>query len=133
MPSVNPILFFDGHCGVCARSVHWLLKRDRRGQLQFASLQGTTYASLKIAGKPQDVSTAVLLENAVLYTQSTAVLRALVSIGGFWSFIGRVLLIVPRALRDSIYRAIAARRNKLMPATDSCPIPSESQRRRMLP
>lgn len=133
MQSTNPILFYDGHCGVCTRSVQWLFKRDRRGELQFASLQGITYASLEIADKPKDVSTAVLLQDGVLLTQSTAVLRALVSIGGLWSFIGSVLLIVPRAVRDPIYRAVALRRTKLLPASDSCPMPTESQRRRMLP
>jgi predicted DCC family thiol-disulfide oxidoreductase YuxK len=133
MSNVNPILFFDGHCGVCTRSVQWLLKRDRSGELRFASLQGSTYASLDVAGKPQDLSTAVLFESGVLHTQSTAVLRALVSIGGVWSFVGRMLLIVPRLIRDPIYRAVAIRRNTLLSTSSSCPIPTESQRRRMLP
>jgi hypothetical protein len=42
-----PILFFDGECGVCTRTVRFLLHRDRRRRsLRFASLQGNTAREL---------------------------------------------------------------------------------------
>src|ERR687895_261942 len=35
----NPIILYDGVCGLCNRLVQFLLKRDKRGRLRFASLQ----------------------------------------------------------------------------------------------
>lgn len=32
-------LLYDGTCGLCDRSVQWLLRRDRRGALRFARLE----------------------------------------------------------------------------------------------
>ena len=35
----NPIILYDGVCGLCNRLVQFLLKHDKHGRLRFASLQ----------------------------------------------------------------------------------------------
>lgn len=35
----HPILFYDGVCGLCNRLVQFILRRDKAGEFQFASLQ----------------------------------------------------------------------------------------------
>jgi len=39
------LVVFDGHCGLCNRSVRWLIQRDRRDRLRF-----TASDSAKVAG-----------------------------------------------------------------------------------
>jgi predicted DCC family thiol-disulfide oxidoreductase YuxK len=38
-PESKAIVLYDGVCGLCNRAVQFLLKRDSRDRLQFASLQ----------------------------------------------------------------------------------------------
>jgi predicted DCC family thiol-disulfide oxidoreductase YuxK len=42
----QPVVLYDGTCGLCHRSVRWLMKRDRR-RLWYAPLQGETAAALR--------------------------------------------------------------------------------------
>ena len=38
----RPILFVDGHCVLCQRTARWVMRRDRRGRVSLAALQGKT-------------------------------------------------------------------------------------------
>ena len=40
------IVFYDGECGLCQRSVQWLLNRDKKKILFYAPLQGETAKEL---------------------------------------------------------------------------------------
>ena len=50
-PPVDPlperIVFFDGVCGLCSRTVDNLLARDTEARLRFAPLQGETAGALR--------------------------------------------------------------------------------------
>ncbi|MEW6267817.1 MAG: DUF393 domain-containing protein, partial [Thermodesulfobacteriota bacterium] len=77
-----PIVFFDGACPLCNRSVAFLAARDRHGRLRFAHLQGR-FAQEALDATQRDVGldgTVVLLEPAEggrVSVRSAAVLRAL--------------------------------------------------------
>ena len=46
-PSLPPrLVLYDGMCGLCDKSVQWLLDHDPDGKLRFAPLQGPTAASI---------------------------------------------------------------------------------------
>ena len=45
-PESKAIVLYDGVCGLCNRAVQFLLKRDRRDRLQFASLQSDLAAKV---------------------------------------------------------------------------------------
>ena len=45
-PSPQPLILYDGVCGLCHASVRWLMKRDR-GRLRYAPLQGETASALR--------------------------------------------------------------------------------------
>ena len=128
----QPIMFYDGECGLCSRTVQWCLRHDRRGIVQFAPIQGSTYAALDAPNKPVDVSTMVLAEGDQLSIKSTGVLRVMNHMGGTWSILGRIGLICPRPLRDLVYDFVAKRRIKYFGTADSCTLPSAEQRLRFL-
>src|SRR5262245_39830747 len=107
------VVFYDGVCGLCNRLVIFLLRRDRRGALRFATLQGNlARQSLPKHGlDPGDLDSVVVVVNWGLtsesaFTRSRAVLEALAEIGGGWRVLSGAARMVPRAVSDGIYRLI---------------------------
>jgi predicted DCC family thiol-disulfide oxidoreductase YuxK len=132
------LLLYDGVCGLCDRTVQFLLARDARGHLAFAPLQGPTAAAARVRlGFPSELSTVVLVTNPGTpneraYLRSDAVLRALEGLGGTWR-LAAVLRVVPRALRDPLYELVARHRYRWFGRLGSCRLPSPEQAERFLP
>lgn len=132
MTESGPILFYDGDCGMCAKSVAWCIRRDPRGVLRYAPLQGATYAGLG-AARPGDLSTIVLWDRDGLHLRSEAVLRIMRIVGGVWGWAAVIGRLIPRGLRDRLYRFVAERRMGWMGPADACEIPADDARARFLP
>ena len=132
MPIEQPILFYDGDCGLCAKSVQWCLDHDRRGRMRFAPLQGTTYAALGSAYKPEKLETVVLLDGGTLYLRGDAVLGLLRHVGGIWSVVAALGRIVPRFARDGLYQFIARHRLAWFGTSESCRLPASGENARFL-
>jgi len=136
---MNPIVFYDGVCGLCNRLVQFLLKHDREGRLRFASLQSDFAA--KVLGRhgfdPKDLDTIHVVENydqpdERVLQRSDAILRAGRELGGFWSASSSISKIVPRPLRDVVYKLVATNRYRMFGKFDTCMLPDPSQRSRFL-
>ena len=132
-PEAARLLFYDGSCGLCARSVAWCLAHDRAGALRYAPLQGETYAALDVVDKPRELDTIVLLDRGVLLVRSDAVLRAMQLCGGPWGALAALGRAVPRPLREAAYRFVAARRLGWFGQADACALATPAQRARFLP
>ena len=128
----TPILFYDGECGLCARSVQWCLDHDRRGKLHFAPLQGETYAALNFAEKPTDLGTIVLFDGLRLSVRSDAAIGVLRQVGGVWPMLAFIVRLVPRFLRDAGYRFIARRRHAWFGSAERCRLPLAGESARFL-
>ncbi|MFU8849158.1 MAG: thiol-disulfide oxidoreductase DCC family protein [Opitutales bacterium] len=128
-----PVLFFDGDCGLCSRSVHFLMRRDRRRFLYFAPLQGETSAKCLPADLRQALSTAVYRRaNGEILLRSDAVLQALIDISSRWRWLAHVGLKIPRRWRDGIYKWVAARRKSFF-SNGACPLSSAAETKQILP
>lgn len=127
-----PILFYDGECGLCARSVQWCLEHERAGVLRFAPLQGATYAALALEAKPTGLDTLVLLDEGRLWVRGDAVLRLLARCGAGWRLLAICARIVPRCVRDACYRFVAGRRHAWFGAADRCRLPTSRESARFL-
>lgn len=127
------VIFFDGVCNLCNRSVQFVIKRDRAKKFRFASLQGKTAAlvlkELNIA--PADSDSFILLDEKKVYTRSTAALRVLRELGGLWKLL-YVFIIVPPFIRDGIYNFIARNRYKWFGKREECMIPTPELKERFL-
>ena len=139
MAEANPIVLYDGVCGLCNRSVQFLLKHDKGGRFRFASLQ-SNFAE-KVLGRhgldPKDLDTVHVVENydqpgERVLQRSDAILRAGRELGGFWSATSSVARIVPRPLRDLVYRFVATNRYRVFGKYDTCMLPDPNQRSRFL-
>lgn len=129
----QPVLFYDGECGLCARVVQFALKRDRHRRLHYAPLQGVTYAAVADPKKPVDLDTVVLLDRDGLHVRSEAVVRMFRLMGGVWGFWGLILGLLPRFVRDAGYRFIARRRLAWFGTASTCQLPSRDTQPSFLP
>ena len=139
MAGANPIIFYDGVCGLCNGLVQFLLKHDTDGRLRFASLQ-SEFAE-KVLGRhgvdAKDLDTVNVVENydqpgERVLQRSEAILRAGRELGGFWGTSSAIARVVPRALRDLVYRFVATNRYRVFGKYDTCMLPDPSQRSRFL-
>lgn len=103
------IIFYDGNCGLCQRSIQFLWRIDRRKAICFAPLNGVTYK--KIYGEELDKLTTVkFYDGSKTYEKSSAILESLWWIGGIYRAI-YVFKIIPKFVRDYIYDQIASKRH----------------------
>ena len=128
----NPILLFDGECNLCNRSIQFVLKRDRQARFRFASLQSEVGQSLlKAHDMPMDLSTVVLIEGEQAWIRSDAALRVLRHCGRLWPLL-YPFVIVPRPLRDLVYRFIAHNRIRWFGKSATCTMPEPDWASRFL-
>jgi predicted DCC family thiol-disulfide oxidoreductase YuxK len=133
-PAAHHVVFFDGVCGLCNRTVHFLVRRDRRDRLRFAPLQGPTAQRVlpPLGGRPEDLQTIyVVTRDGRLLQRSRAVLFAAAALGGGWRLLS-VLRIIPAPLLDLAYRLVARVRYRVFGQLEACPIPSAADRARFL-
>ena len=134
--SANPVLLYDGVCGLCNRLVQFVLKRDRRAHFRFAWLQ-SDYAAriLKPQGlDPQDLNTLYVVEEAGerVTARSDAVIFTLLELGGWWRVAAAALRIVPKPLREWGYAALARHRYRIFGQHASCTLPEKQYQDRFL-
>ena len=139
MPVANPIILYDGVCGLCNSMVQFLLKHDKGGRLRFASLQ-SDFAEKVLRRHDidaKDLDTVHVVENyhqpgERVLQRSDAILRAGRELGGVWGASSSVAKIVPRPLRDLVYRFVASNRYRVFGKYETCMLPDPNQRSRFL-
>lgn len=135
-PASDPcVLLYDGLCGLCRHTVHWMLRHDPQGRLSFATLQQPLAAEIfaRHALDPQQINSAVLVlhfgepgERVVV--RSDAILGCLGVLGGGWALLTVIVRLVPRALRDCVYNWLARNRHWLFAKGESCSLPTADER-----
>jgi predicted DCC family thiol-disulfide oxidoreductase YuxK len=134
--SVNPVLLYDGVCGLCNRLVRFVLKHDRRAHFRFASLQ-SAYAARILqyhSLAPHDLDTVYVVQESGERpaARSDAVIFVLRELGGFWAAIATALRILPKSLRDWGYGVVARRRYRIFGKYEICPLPEKKYQDRFL-
>ena len=119
------VIVFDGVCVLCSRSVQFVLKHDKQRRFRFATMQSKSGALLmRTHGlDPADPASMLLFEGGTAWTDSEAVLRIAAGFGGAWRLTAAAR-IVPKGLRDTMYRFIARRRYRWFGKRDTCLLPS---------
>ena len=138
MDAPTRLVLYDGVCGLCDRTVQWLLRNDPAGELTFAPLQGPTAQAIlaRHPEVPAGVDSVLFVEmnaNAerVLW-RSAAIFAMSKYLQTGWrrlSWLGAI----PAAITDLGYRIIAAIRYRIWGELDQCRVPSAEERTRFLP
>jgi predicted DCC family thiol-disulfide oxidoreductase YuxK len=129
----NPIVLFDGVCNLCSSVVTFTISRDPDGIFRFASLQSESgrFFLNKFGLSTDDFGSFVLIEGDNFFLRSTAVLRLCKTLNGLWPLI-YLLIIIPRPIRDFIYKIVAKNRYKWFGRKEECFIPSADITNRFL-
>jgi len=137
IPGYNdkPVLFFDGVCNLCNGWVQFVIKRDKKKRIVFASLQ-STYGQQAQEELRQQLGTVpdslVLYYNNKFYTKSAAALKTAQLMGSIWQ-LAVAAWIVPGFIRNGIYDWVARNRYKWYGKKDTCMIPTPELSARFLP
>jgi len=130
----HPIVLYDGVCGLCNRLNQFLLKRDRYDRLRFASLQSEFAGNIlrRHSLDPLDLDTVCIVVNhgtsdERVLARSDAIIHVVRLLGGFWQ--AAVLgMVIPKVLRDALYKLVATNRYRVFGKSDSCILPEPRHR-----
>lgn len=125
------IVFFDGVCSFCNQSVDFLIKIDKKNCLKFASLQGETAKSKLNQSTLDKIDSIVYYQNSKIYTKSKAIIKLLMDIGGIWK-VAYLGYIIPNFIRDYLYDLIARNRYKWFGKRETCRLPNEEEKGKIL-
>ena len=128
-----PIIVFDAECVLCSANAAFVLKHDRRGHFRLAAQQSEAGAALyrQFGIDPADPETLIVVSGDEAARYSDAVFAIARGLGWPWRA-ACALRIVPRFVRDPLYRLIARNRYRLFGKHETCWMPSPEQRERLL-
>jgi predicted DCC family thiol-disulfide oxidoreductase YuxK len=129
----HPLIVFDGVCVLCSGFVRMVVRLDRKNRFRFATAQSLFGEALfrQHGLRTDSYETNLVLVDGVAFTQLDSFVAVMSELGWPWRA-AKVLLLLPRALRDWLYTCIARNRYALSGRKDSCDIPSAELRGRMI-
>jgi predicted DCC family thiol-disulfide oxidoreductase YuxK len=114
------------------------MRHDKQHQFVFASLQSDFAAQVlhRLGKKSESLNTAYLVtdfesDHERLYLRSAAALHAITRLGGLFALL-TPLRWIPRVLADPFYRLLARKRYAWFGKRETCRVPSEGERARIL-
>ncbi|MDX2165551.1 MAG: DCC1-like thiol-disulfide oxidoreductase family protein [Deltaproteobacteria bacterium] len=128
------VILYDGVCGLCDRTVRFVLAHDPDGtRFRFAALQ-SEFAAAALARHGRDAAdldTVCLLDGDRLSVKADAILDILTRLGGIWRM-AAVARLLPRPLRNAAYDWLASRRYRWFGRSEQCIIPPLEMRQRFI-
>jgi predicted DCC family thiol-disulfide oxidoreductase YuxK len=115
------VVFYDGECGLCQRSIAFLCRIDRQKKLLFAPLNGITYQAI-FPDNPSRLESVVFYHQGSIFLKSDAIIETMIFLGGLKKLLV-LARVVPVFLRNGIYDFVAGHRRKV-----SCVILHKDQR-----
>jgi predicted DCC family thiol-disulfide oxidoreductase YuxK len=134
LPKDKKIILFDGVCTLCNRSVHYVIKHDKKDVFRFVALQSVLGQKIlkHIGIADKNIDSIVLFQiGIVYYYKSTAIIEITKSLQGFFNF-GLLFRIFPTTIRDIVYDYIAKNRFNWFGKNESCMIPTPELKAKFL-
>ena len=119
-----PVLLYDGQCALCNFTVQFTLRNERHSLTRFVAVQSTEGRKICLAQRidPDDPSTVLFLENGEVHARSDAVVALARHLRAPACWL-KCLKLVPKPVRDMIYRFVARHRYAFFGRYDLCPVP----------
>jgi len=135
----NPIILYDGVCGLCNRFVQFVLNRDHEDRFRFAALQSKFARDIlerhQLNADALDTVYLVLDHRHPgerLLSKGDGVNAVLQELGGFWLIWARLLQLFPQPFRDWSYNLVARNRYRFFGRHEACPLPDPKDRYKFL-
>ena len=132
------LVLYDATCGLCDRTIQWLLKHDKSGVLTFAPLDGTTATQMRkdFYEIPFDIDSIIFVDEKngkrTAYWRSQAIMRICAYLPAPQRWLS-YFRFVPTPLSDAVYRFVAHNRFRIWGRVTQCRIPTPEERLRFLP
>ena len=112
---------FDGLCNLCSGGARWLQHHQGEAPFHLVPMQSDLGRTLlaQHGYEPDDPLTFLVLDGERCLTQSDACIHLVAAAGGGWRLI-HAARVIPRALRDSVYRLIARNRYRWFGRRKTC-------------
>ena len=127
------IVLFDGVCNYCNSMINLAIRNDKKGVLKFAVLQSEAGKQLKSKYSiPAEIDSVIFIENGKVFTYSDAAIR----ISQYLRWPAKALyglIIVPKFIRQPVYKWIARNRYRWFGKREECMIPGPDVKARFLP
>ena len=129
MIEISNIIFFDGVCNFCNKTVDFLYSKNNKRTIFYASLQSEFAKSFlpKEYLKKEEFNTIYYYSNGVFHSKSTAVLKALKELRGIYRMLS-IFILVPPFVRNFVYDFISKRRHKFFVSLNTCRIQTEEEK-----
>ena len=127
------VIFYDGYCPMCNGWVKAIVRWDKEKRFHFAALDSETARRLLTPVLPDYLKedTIVLLDDDKVYVRSDAVMRIASYLPAPFAWIGAGK-VIPKKIRDAIYRKVAADRYLWGKRYTECPVPPVEWRDRFV-
>lgn len=126
------IIFFDGLCHLCDGFIDIIIRLDSGHIYTFSPLQGETAAKLLKPEQMLNLNSILFYQNGLVSYRSKAVLKIIQGLGGVYRLVF-VLKVLPSPVLDLFYNFIAQNRYSFFGKKESCRIPTESEKKYLLP
>jgi len=122
--ATSPVLVrFDGECLMCSGSIRFLADEDHGEWLRFTPLK------VPPGSAPE---TMLVEKDGRTLDRSDAILAVLETLGGHWRAMAMAGRLIPRFLRDAVYRFIARNRYRWFGKGNACSLPGEALTKRLV-
>ncbi len=133
LPKDKVILLFDGVCNLCDSLVNYIIKHDKNDIFRFDSLQSENGVKIlkHIGLDPARIDSMILyVPGKAYYDKSDAALEIGKRIG--FKIPSVVLMAIPKAVRNPIYRFVAKNRYRWFGKKEACMLPTPEIRQKFL-
>ena len=101
------LLIYDGKCSFCSG-----ITKRFESRAYAAGVEHVDYYSRIDMGALNSPESVIYERDDRFHTESDAIIRYVADLGGVWTT-AIVFLIIPRFIRDAVYRLVARNRNRL--------------------
>ena len=130
----KPLIVFDGMCVLCSANARFVLRHDRKRRFRLTTAQGPLGTELyrRFGLATDDYETMIVIdEQGRLLTESDGAIAIFSGLGWPWRA-AAAARIVPKRLRDALYRLVARNRYRLFGRREACWLPSPGEADRIL-
>lgn len=105
------VVYYDGTCNLCNAAISWIRKSPKSYTIQCEALSEKDFFRLYSEFRDDQpmVDSVVVKSNGNYYIESDAIVVIASKLGGFYRLFS-VARVIPKSLRDKMYRYIARNR-----------------------
>jgi predicted DCC family thiol-disulfide oxidoreductase YuxK len=129
----HPIIVFDAMCVLCSANAQFVLRNDSGHVFRLTSMQSETGTALyrRFGMDPSDPDSLIVVTGDQVRRDSDAVLAIYSGLGWPWRAM-TALRVIPRFVRDPLYRWIARNRYRIFGQRATCWMPAAEHKRYIL-